>query len=278
MCGMEHRSMRRERTVLITSHTQLCLPRWYVFCASDAGWKASQGEAVKDAQYKNKILAALTKAEIARLQPHLDPIDLPRKHVMHEAGEKITYAYFLEEGLASVVVQLENGSTVEVGVVGREGMTGLPILMDTERIPNQAFMQVPGSGHRIKANILRENCAQPGNLRPLLLRYLHLHLVQASQTAACNRMHEVEERMARWLLICQDRMSTNEILLTHEFLAQMLGTRRSSVTLAAGILQRRGLIHYVRGRVHILDQPGLKESACECYQVIHDEQARLGLL
>lgn len=228
--------------------------------------------------YKNKILSSLPKAELNWLEPHLDPIELPRRFVVHDNGNKIAYGYFLEEGLASIVVQLENGSTVEVGVVGREGMAGLPVLLETETIPNQTFMQIPGSGHRIKASVLREHYAKPGKLRTMLLRYLQLHLVQASQTAACNRMHEVEERMARWLLICQDRMPTNEISLTHEFLAQMLGTRRSSVTLAAGVLQRSGLIKYSRGHVSILDVEGLEKAACECYRAIHDEQARLGLL
>lgn len=229
-------------------------------------------------QYKNKILAALPKAELHCLQPHLDPIELPRRFVVHDNGNKLPYAYFLEEGLASIVVQLENGSTVEVGVVGREGMAGLPILLETDTIPNQTFMQIPGSGYRIKASILRENYQRPGKLRTMLLRYLQLHLVQASQTAACNRLHEVEERMARWLLICHDRMNSHEISLTHEFLAQMLGTRRSSVTLAAGALQRSGLIKYSRGHVSIQNIEGLKAVACECYRAIHDEQGRLGLL
>ncbi len=220
----------------------------------------------------------MPKAELNRLAPHLDPIVLPRRFVVHDNGDKLPYAYFLEEGLASIVVQLENGSTVEVGVVGREGMAGLPILLETDSIPNQTFMQIPGAGHRIKASIVREHYAKPGQLRTMLLRYLQLHLVQASQTAACNRMHEVEERMARWLLICHDRMSSHEISLTHEFLAQMLGTRRSSVTLAAGALQRSGLIKYSRGHVSIQYLAGLKAAACECYRTIHDEQSRLGLI
>jgi CRP-like cAMP-binding protein len=228
--------------------------------------------------FKNNILASLPKAELRGLEPHLIPLDLPRRYMFHEAGEKVPYCYFLEEGLASIVVTLENGSTVEVGVAGREGMVGLPVLMDTEGMPNQAFMQVAGSGYRIRANVLRENFERSPTLRKMLMRYLQLHLVQASQTAACNRLHEVEERMARWLLICQDRVNSHDIHLTHEFLAQMLGSRRSSVTLAAGVLHRTGLIDYARGRVTILDHEGLKKAACECYRVIHDEQVRLELL
>jgi CRP-like cAMP-binding protein len=228
--------------------------------------------------YKNRILACLPKEEISVLEPHLVLIDLPRRYMLHEAGQKVSFAYFLEEGLASVVVMLEDGGTVEVGVVGREGMAGLPIIMDTDRIPCQTFIQMAGSGYRLKANVLRENFERLPQLRKMLLRYLQLHLVQASQTAACNRMHEVEERMARWLLICQDRVNSSSINLTHEFLAQMLGSRRSSVTIAAGLLHRSGLIDYSRGQVTICDKEGLKKAACECYRAIHEEQTRLDLL
>lgn len=229
-------------------------------------------------RYKNRILDALPQGEMRALEPHLSAIALPRRYMLHEASERVEYGYFFEEGLASVVVTMEDGTTVEVGVVGREGMTGLPILLDTDRIPNHAFMQVAGFGYRISAERLRENFAWQSQFRQLLLRYLQLHLVQASQTAACNRLHEVEERMARWLLICQDRVDSHDIHLTHEFLAQMLGTRRSSVTIAAGLLHRSGLIDYTRGRVTIRDHEGLKKTACECYRAIHAEQDRLGLL
>jgi CRP-like cAMP-binding protein len=228
--------------------------------------------------YKNQILASLPKAELRALESHLVAVDLPRRFVLNEASEKIAFGYFLESGLASVVVILENGNTVEVSVVGHEGMVGIPVLLETGRIPCQTFMQMAGAGYRIKASILKENFDQSPQLRKMLMCYLQLHLVQASQTAACNRMHEVEERMARWLLICQDRVDSQDISLTHEFLAQMLGSRRSSVTIAAGVLHRAGLIDYSRGHVKILDHEGLKRTACECYRAIHDEQVRLGLL
>jgi len=226
----------------------------------------------------NKILAGLSPPELRDLEPHLVRMDLPRGFVLHGSGSPVAYAFFLEEGLASIVVNLSNGNTVEVGVVGREGMTGLPILLESNSMPQQAFMQIAGSGYRLRAPVLRQALQRYPRLRSLLLGYLHLHLVQASQTAACNRLHEVEERMARWLLICQDRLNGQEIHLTHEFLAQMLGTRRSSVTIAAGVLHRDGLIDYRRGRVQIRDREGLKQASCECYQVVHAEQERLGLL
>ncbi|HUS19277.1 MAG TPA: Crp/Fnr family transcriptional regulator [Terriglobales bacterium] len=228
--------------------------------------------------YRNQILSSLPKHELRALEPHLVAVDLPRRFVLSQSLHKNAFGYFLESGLASVVVILENGNTVEVGVVGFEGMVGSPILLGTESIPCQTFMLMAGSGYRIKASVLKEQFEDSPQLRRMLMRYFQLHLVQASQTAACNRLHEVEERMARWLLICKDRVDSEDISLTHEFLAQMLGSRRSSVTIAAGALQRAGLIDYSRGHVRILDIEGLEKSACECFRAIHNEQARLGLL
>lgn len=228
--------------------------------------------------YKNLILASLPKGELRALEPYLEPIDLPRKSLLFEPGKKIAFAYFLEEGLVSIVVPLEEGSTIEVGVVGREGMVGLSLLMESDRTPSQAFVQIAGAGFRIRADTFVRSFLVPSQLRMMLLRSLQLYLVHASQTAACNRRHEVEERMARWLLICHDRVNSNNMSLTQEHLAQMLGTRRSSVTVAARTLHRHGLIDYSRGHVTILNHEGLKRAACECYRVLHDEQERLGLL
>jgi len=226
--------------------------------------------------YKNRVLAALPKAEIDRLAPHLFPVVLEVDKTLLGADEKVSDAYFLEDGLASIVVTMSDGSTVEVGVVGRDGISGLPLLLETDSIPTRTFMQIPGSGFRIKADRLSEEYAKPGKLRTLLQNYLQSHLVQTSQSAACNRLHEAEQRLAKWLLICCDRTGSDHLNLTHEFLAQMLGTRRSTVTLAAGILQRSGLIEYSRGHVTILDGKGLEKAACECYRAIQNESKRLG--
>ena len=225
--------------------------------------------------YKNRVLAALPKAEIDRLAPHLFPVVLEVDKTLLGADEKISEAYFLEEGLASIVVTMSDGNTVEVGVVGRDGISGLPILLETDSIPTRTFMQISGSGFRIKAARLSEEYAKPGKLRTLLQNYLQTHLVQTSQSAACNRLHESDQRLAKWLLICRDRTGSDHLSLTHDFLSQMLGTRRSTVTLAAGILHRAGLIKYSRGHVAILDGEGLEQAACECYRAIQNESKRL---
>jgi CRP-like cAMP-binding protein len=229
-------------------------------------------------KYRNKVLRSLPATELRALEPHLTRMKFPREFKFQEAGRPMANGYFLETGLASVVVLLKNGTSVEVGVVGPEGIVGLPILLETEAMPNDTFMQIPGEGYRVKASVLREILPQHPQLHQMAQRYLHLHFVQAAQTAACNRLHGLEERLARWLLICFDRVNSEEVKLTHEFLAHMLGTRRSSVSLAAERLQRAGLIHYSRSQVAIRDVEGLKEATCECYRAIHDEQVRLGLL
>jgi CRP-like cAMP-binding protein len=229
-------------------------------------------------EYQNRVLSSLPKAEIARLQPHLQRMLLPQNENLAEPGEKIPYAYFLEDGMASIVLTMQNGFTVEVGVVGREGLVGLPVLFGTQQIPTRTFMQIGGSGFRIKSKHLRTEFDRPGRLRENCGRYFQSHLVQISASAACNRVHNIEARLARWLLLCQDRTGLARLPLTHEFLAQMLGTGRATVTLAAGILQRSKLIEYRRGKVDILDRTGLEGAACECYRIIRGEDDRLGVL
>ena len=226
--------------------------------------------------YKNHVLAALPKAEIDRLAPHLSPVTLKlRKQLLD--GETPAYAYFLEDGLASVVLPMANGTTVEVGVIGKDGFVGLPVLLGADRMPGQTFIQVAGSGFRIKAKPLNEAFERPGELRRHLQKYLLANLVQSAQNAACNRLHPIAERLARWLLTCHDRVQSERMPLTHEFLAQMLGAPRTTVTLAAGILHQAGLIDYTRGHVTIKNRSGLEKAACECYGVVREEFRRLGL-
>jgi len=229
-------------------------------------------------EYRNRVLSSLTRAEHARLQPNLQRVLLPQHKDLALPGEKIAYAYFLEDGMASIVVTMLNGISVEVGIVGREGLVGLPVLFGTGQIPTRSFMQISGSGYRIKSQYLKAEFDRPGKLRDTCGRYFQSHLVQVSNTAACNRVHNIEERLARWLLLCQDRTTLSLLPLTHEFLAQMLGTGRATVSLAAEILQRAKVIVYSRGKVEILDRKGLEAAACECYQVIRDEDGRLGVL
>jgi CRP-like cAMP-binding protein len=226
-------------------------------------------------EYKNLVLASLPKAEINRLKPHLSPVTLKVRAELLDG--KSRYAYFLEDGLASVVLPMENGATVEVGVVGRDGVVGLPMLLGAKTMPGQTYIQIAGSGFRIEAKRLKDEFERSGALRRHLQRYLLANLVQSAQNAACNRLHNIGERLGRWLLTCHDRVQTNRMPLTHEFLAAMLGAPRTTVTLAAGILHRAGLIDYTRGHVTIKNRSGLEKAACECYRLVRDEFDRLGL-
>lgn len=228
--------------------------------------------------YKNRILASLPEAEIARLEPHLHHIKLEHDHSMAEDGQPVRDAYFLEDGIASIVVTTEDGKTVETGIVGRCGMVGIPILFGTRSIPGRTFTQIPGSGFRISGEIVASEFERSGEFRQRLFRYMQAQLVQTSQTAACNRLHEVEQRLARWLLLCRDRVDTDDLLLTQEFVGQMIGAPRTTVTLVVGTLQRAGLIQSSRNHVVILNRRGLEDAACECYRVISAEYARLEVL
>src|SRR3954470_654600 len=226
--------------------------------------------------YKNRILSSLQRTEIMRLAPHLLPLDLPSGKTLLDPGQEITYAYFLETGLASVVVAMANGNMVETGITGNDGLVGFPVLLGTKTMPTRTFMQISGKGFKIKVHRLVEEFERAGTLHTKISRYLQAHLVQTAQTAACNRLHDIAERLARWLLMCHDRMEADNFSITHEFLGHMLGTPRSTVTLAAGILQKAGLVSYSRGKVNIRDRKGLEKAACECYQTIRKEFDRLG--
>ncbi len=227
-------------------------------------------------RYKNRVLVALPKDEIDRLAPHLSPVVLKTRTQLLDNRDE--YAYFLEEGLASVVLTLNDGASVEVGVIGIDGVVGLPMLMGAATMPGQTFMVMEGSGFRIPSRRLKEEFERAGQLRNLLQKYMLAHLIQSSQGAACNRLHTISERLARWLLTCHDRVQSENMPLTHEFLGQMLGAPRTTVTLAAGILHQAGLIDYTRGHVTITNREGLEDVACECYRTVRDEFRRLGLL
>jgi CRP-like cAMP-binding protein len=228
-------------------------------------------------QFKNHILAALPKADLERLTPHLSPVTL-ESHTSLMNKRPASYAYFLESGIVSVVLPMSNGATVEVGVIGRDGVVGLPILLGGDGIRGQVFIPVAATAYRVEAQLLKEEFERPGELRHQLEKYLLAHLVQTAQTAACNRLHNIAKRLSRWLLTCRDRLETDQFPLTHEFLAQMLGAPRTTVTLAAGVLQLAGVIDCARGQVTITNRVGLEQAACECYRVVRDEFRRLGLL
>ncbi len=230
------------------------------------------------ASYNNRLLASLPPPEIKRLAPHLVPVTLEVNYTLHDAGQTVDTVYFLEQGICSIVASMESGNTIEVGITGRDGLVGTAAILGTGRAMNRSYMQLAGHGFRVKAKVLKDQAEDSPELRSCLLRGVQGQMVQTAQTAACNRVHEVEERLARWLLMCHDRMQANYLPVTHEFLGMMLGTRRTTVTVAAGMLQKAGLIAYSRGHVTIENRPGLSDVACECYNVVHQEYVRLGLL
>jgi len=225
----------------------------------------------------NVILLSLPDEEYNLLRPHLEPAELPQYYIMHEPAEKIEFGYFLNQGMTSLVALSADGRSVEVGIVGREGMVGMSITVGLLRGTFRAIMQMSGCGVRIRSEIFQEVLCCAPTLQSKLSRFALMHGMQVSQLAACNRLHDVEQRLARWLLMCQDRVDSPVLPLTHEFLAQMIGTGRPSVTLAAGALESAGLIENMRGTVKVLNRKGLERAACECYGVIQNFNGGLGL-
>jgi CRP-like cAMP-binding protein len=217
---------------------------------------------------RNRLLAALPPEVLAALWPRLEPVELPLRRVLHTAGEPITAVYFPETGYASALAYMEDGDAAEVGLVGREGMVGLPVLLGAECDDIEAMVQCPGTALRMGAAAFRDELERTPAFRTLLLRYALVHHGQVARTAACNGRHPIEQRLARWLLMAHDRSEGDEFPMTHEFLSMMLGVRRAGVTVAAGALQRAGLIRYERGRMEIADRAGLEAAACECYGVV----------
>jgi CRP-like cAMP-binding protein len=224
---------------------------------------------------QNKILASLPTKEYGRLVPHLKLIAMGVGDTLYKKHDHIKYVYFVNGAVVSLVTHMEEGTSVEVGLVGNEGMVGLSIVMGDDISQNHAMVQIPDGAMRMSTAALRQELKQGGKLQGLLLRYSLTLLKQVSQTAACNRNHNLGERLARWLLLCHDRIGGDEIVLTQEFLAQMLGTRRSRVSEAAIILQTAGLITYSRGVITILNRKRLEKFACECYQTVKAESDRL---
>jgi CRP-like cAMP-binding protein len=225
----------------------------------------------------NVILLSLPDTEFNLLRPHLEPLDLLQHKILHEAGEKVDFTYFLNDGMVSLVAISRDGRSVEVGIVGKEGMVGMSLTAGLQRETFRAIMQMAGSGVRIRSEIFLEVLLNAASLRSQLGRFGLVHGMQVAQLVACNRLHEIVQRLARWLLMCQDRFDSQFLPLTHDFLAQMLGTGRPSVSLAAGELEDAGLIQNMRGTVKILNRKSLEETACECYGVIQHFNGGLGL-
>jgi CRP-like cAMP-binding protein len=219
---------------------------------------------------KNFLLAALPENQYQRLLPHLEPFALDHGKILYEIGESIKYCYFPFDAVVSLVTQMEDGKIVEVGLVGNEGMTGLPFLLGQKKSAERAIVQIPNGGCRAEADVVLKEFMRGEELHAVLLRYINSLLRQVAQTAACNASHTIEERLSRWLLMCHDRVASDQINLTQEFIAQMLGTRRATVNVGAINLQSAELIKYNRGRIQILDRPGLEGFACECYEAVRN--------
>ncbi|HKM61652.1 MAG TPA: Crp/Fnr family transcriptional regulator [Acidisphaera sp.] len=224
---------------------------------------------------RNELLAALPADILAQLLPKLAPVDLPRRQSLYVMDHAIDAVFFIESGMASLVRQLDDGVQAEVGIIGREGMLGIPLLHGVETSFTDCFMQLPGDGLRMPAAAFRQELATNPALRALLLRYAEAQSDQVAQTAACNGRHGLEQRLARWLLMAHDRADGDVLPLTQEFMAMMLGVHRPSITITAGILQRAGLIRYASGVITIVDRPSLEAAACECHRVVRRRFERL---
>ena len=225
----------------------------------------------------NVILLSMCNSEYGLFRPHLEYVELPDHLVLHEAGAKLDFAYFPNRGLISFVVAMEDGKTAEAGVVGNEGFAGIPAAVGLSRSPLQAVVQISGDGFRVEVEALQKTLESAPHLQLLLSRFAVVQGMQVAQTAACNRLHEIEQRLARWLLMAQDRVDSGVLPITHDFLATMLGTNRSSVSLAAAALRKKNLIRYTPGAVTIVNHKKLEALACECYDIMQQHNGHLGL-
>jgi len=224
---------------------------------------------------RNLLLCALPPAELERLLPHLQAVTFSLGQIVCQPGQRIDYCHFPTNSIVSLLYTMQDGSTAEMGLVGNEGVLGVAVFLGGESTCSRAVVAVAGDAFRLPTRRVQEEFAHGGPLQHLLLRYTQALITQVSQTAVCNRLHSVEQRLCRWLLLCHDRKNCSELLMTQELIANMLGVRREGVTEAAGKLQDAGLIRYRRGRITVLDRPSLEGRACECYQVVKDEHARL---
>jgi len=224
---------------------------------------------------RNFLLSSLPAAERELLLQYLEPVTFVLGKIVYEPGERVNYCYFPTSSVVSLLYTMQDGSTAEMGVVGNDGVTGVAVFLGGESTCSRAVVAVAGDALRLPAKRLQQEFTHPGPLQRSLLRYTQALITQVSQTAVCNRLHSVQQRLCRWLLLCQDRKNCSDLLMTQELIANMLGGRRESVTVAAGHLQDAGLIHYCRGRISILDRDGIESNVCECYRIVEDEVDRL---
>lgn len=223
----------------------------------------------------NRLLARLPREEYDRLLPHLEYVNFALGEVIYESGGQMGYIYFPTTSIVSLLYMMENGTSAEIGVVGNEGVVGIALFMGGDTTPNRAIVQSAGDALKMKAHVLRDEFIRAGEFQLSLLRYTQALITQISQTAVCNRLHTIEQQLSRWLLLSHDRLQSDELKMTQELIANMLGVRREGVTYAAGRLQTEGLIKYSRGRITILNRKGLEATVCECYRVVKNEYDRL---
>jgi CRP-like cAMP-binding protein len=225
--------------------------------------------------HQNHLLAVLPGEEKARLFPQLELVPMPLGEAVCEPGIPMRYVYFPTNAIVSLLYVMEDGASAEIAVVGNEGIVGISVFMGGETTTSRAVVQSAGHAYRLKGQLLKDAFFRAGPMQLLLLRYTQALLTQMAQTAVCNRHHSVDQQLCRWLLLSLDRLPTNKLIMTQELIANMLGVRREGVTESAGNLQRAGLIHYSRGKITVLDRPGLEARVCECYQVVKKEFDRL---
>jgi CRP-like cAMP-binding protein len=229
----------------------------------------------RDTPQKNRLLGVLPTVERERLFPQLELVRMPLGDVLYESGSQLNHVYFPADCIVSLLYVMEDGASAEIAVVGNEGMVGVALFMGGETTPSRAVVQSAGSAYRLSGHLLKQEFTRGGAMQHLLLRYTQALLTQMAQTAVCNRHHSVHQQLCRWLLLSLDRVRSNELTMTQELIANMLGVRREGVTEAAGNLQAAGLIRYNRGRITVLDRPRLEAHACECYGVVKREFDRL---
>jgi CRP-like cAMP-binding protein len=224
---------------------------------------------------ENHLLAALPEAEWERVAPHVVKVDMPLGEVVYESGDRLRYVYFPTTTIISLLYVMEDGASAEIAIVGNEGIVGIALFMGGETTPSRAVVQSAGLAYRLDAQVLKEEFHRAGPVQRLLLRYTQALITQMAQTAVCNRHHSIDQQLCRWLLLSIDRLPSNELKMTQELIANMLGVRRSGVTEAALRLQDAGLIRYSHGHIEVLDRPGLEKRVCECYRVVKREFERL---
>jgi CRP-like cAMP-binding protein len=230
---------------------------------------------ISDQQRDNSLLAALPDTEWQRWELLLEPVDMPLGQVLYEPGATLSHVYFPTTAIVSLLYVMKNGASAEIAVVGNEGLVGISLFMGGESTPSRAVVQSAGDGFRLEAQVMKNEFNRAGPVLHLLLRYTQALITQMAQTAACNRHHSLDQQLCRWLLLSLDRLRANELAMTQELIANMLGVRREGVTEAALKLQQAGLISYVRGRITVLDRAGLERRTCECYAVVKREYDRL---